>query len=80
MEFEFKVRGGERFNELIVAEAFITSGTRNGEPIPLQCKWFTTTEAGKLKEIQGVKGAFYLPTPNDIGKKLLLLLFDIYYY
>ena len=41
-----------------------------GAPLPIHCKWYTMEEKNDLKEIEGVTGAFFQPSVDDVGKTI----------
>jgi len=41
-----------------------------GTPLPIHCKWYTMEEKNDLREIDGVNGAFFQPSIDDIGKRI----------
>jgi len=41
-----------------------------GAPLPIHCKWYTMEKGSDLKEIEGVTGAFFQPSIDDIGKMI----------
>ena len=40
-----------------------------GNPLPIHCKWYTIEEGKDFKEIEGVNGAFFQPSIDDVGKR-----------
>jgi len=35
-------------------------------PLPIVCKWYNKSRTDELTEIEGVTGAFYQPSADDI--------------
>jgi hypothetical protein len=65
--FDFSLTGGPKCTELLMATAFWKSGPLEGQPLALQCQWFSMSPAGDLYPIEGVTGAFYQPCADDVG-------------
>lgn len=68
--FKFELKGGPVHSELLVASATLTKGDMAGAPLPIHCKWYTMEKANDLKEIEGVSGAFFQPSIDDVGKMI----------
>jgi hypothetical protein len=69
-KIDFKLNGGPKYTDVLVASAMFNDGSSKGYACPLMCKWFYTIKGNELHEIEGVSGSFYQPSLDDIGSKI----------
>ena len=67
--FDFQLRGGSVHSEVLVASATFTKGSHIGQPLPLNCTWYQVTNENAFVEIEGVHGAFFQPSVDDVDQK-----------
>ena len=68
--FDFRLKGGPYQSVLIEASATIKKGDNIGMPLPLQCTWYRANTEADFIVIEGVTGAFYQPSIDDVGCKI----------
>ena len=66
--FDFQIIGGQDHTRAI--EAIATNPKGKKINLPLRCTWYRSTCKVDLKVIEGVTGAVYHPTLDDVGCKI----------
>jgi hypothetical protein len=68
--FDFCLKGGPYQTSLIEASATLKKGKCKGSPLPLRCTWYRSARESDFVVIEGISGAFYQPTADDVGCKI----------
>lgn len=68
--FDFCLKGGPYQTGLVEASATLKKGKHIGAPLPLHCTWYRAARGSDFVVIEGVNGAFYQPTADDVGCKI----------
>lgn len=74
---DFKLNGGPKYTDVLVASAVFNEGDNKGIACPLICKWFYTFKNNELQVIDGITGSFYQPTLDDIGARIWVHAYPI---
>ena len=74
---DFKLNGGPKYTDVLVASAIFNEGDSKGIACPLIWKWFYTFKNNELHVIEGITGSFYQPSLDDIGARICVHAYPI---